>query len=290
MLPSDNFYRTLDHNNEHLGKYYAECKEFSSNKKYIGLRRYCAVVLNYLENIYKKSEKQNWAYDDCLLLNYWIFGKIYEQQNDLTKSAISFGELQILWYRLVEDTTRISSNNKCEPHSIIATQNDWRKRKELYDYCVDYDTLQQIITNYDTLKDMNPYYDKYCKQIYKYLKEKDKLYKEYKENCFTSEPKNCPDFFTKCANKDPTILLNKLSCSEEMQRNEALSSKKEGPATTETDPGLTAVASSLPTDSQISHEGTNPVTNTGNVLLGVVVTSMTSGALYKVKTDFIITY
>ncbi|KMZ96134.1 hypothetical protein PVNG_06030 [Plasmodium vivax North Korean] len=250
MLPSDNFYRTLDHNNEHLGKYYAECKEFSSNKKYIGLRRYCAVVLNYLENIYKKSEKQNWAYDDCLLLNYWIFGKIYEQQKDLTKSAISFGELQRLWYRLVEDTTRISSNNKCEPHSIIATQNDWRKRKELYDYFVDYDTLKGILPNYNTR----------CEEIYKYLKYKDKLYNEYKKNCSTTQGINCPHFFSKHDYKDPNALLKKLSCYEEMRSMEALKLEQRQ-ASAETDPGLTVVAASLPLNSQKARDGTNPVTN-----------------------------
>ncbi|KMZ76733.1 hypothetical protein PVIIG_06044 [Plasmodium vivax India VII] len=115
-----------------------------------------------------------------------------------------------------------------------------------------------------------------------YLKEKDKLYNEYKKNCSTSEPKNCPKFFAKNKDKDPNTLLSLLKCYGEMQRNEALPLKQEDrPATAETVPGITADKAVLPLDQQVTREGTNPVTNSGNVLLGVVVTSMTSGALYK---------
>ncbi|KNA00984.1 hypothetical protein PVNG_03091 [Plasmodium vivax North Korean] len=271
-LPSEKFYERLNQDNTSLSEYNKECSSFSSIKKNKGLRRPCALLLKYLANSEKKSEKVNWAYDDCILLNYWIYGKIYEQRKDISKSAPAFGDLQRLWNTLIHDPRKTSYYNKCEPDNLIATQDDWWKRKELYDYFVDYNTLKGIV----------PIYDTHCEEIYMYLKEKDKLYKEYKENCSTTQGINCPDFFRECENKDPTILLKMLKCYGEMQSKEALPLKQEErPASAETYPGLTSVKADLPVDPQVPRDGTNPVTNSGNVLLGVVITSMTSGALYK---------
>ncbi|KMZ82494.1 hypothetical protein PVIIG_05355 [Plasmodium vivax India VII] len=282
-LPSDNFYEKLDHDEDtNLSNYNSECISFSSNKINLGLKRPCALVLKYLANSYKKSEKANMEYDDCILLNYWIYGKIYEKHRDISNSGRSFGELQRLWNSLILNPYKTSYNDKCEPDNSIATQNDWKKRKELYGYCVDYDTLQRMISNYD----------KHCKIIYKYLKEKVELYNEYYEYCSSGDNNNkCPRFFSKCENKDPNNLLSQLTCKEVMQAEEALSAKEDKRlATAAADLSLTADNAGLPMGSQMPDAGSNPVTKSGNVLLGVVVTSMTSGALYKVKTDLIITY
>ncbi|KMZ82438.1 hypothetical protein PVIIG_05840 [Plasmodium vivax India VII] len=242
-LPSEKFYEKLNHDDdENLRRYNKLCKTIFSNNKNTALRRPCALLLKYLANSRKKSEKVNWAYDDCILLNYWIYGKIYEQRKDISKSAPPFGDLQRLWNTLIQDPRKTSYHNKCEPDNLIATQDDWWKRKELYDYFVDYNTLKGIV----------PIYDTHCEEIYMYLKEKDKLYNEYKKNCSTSEPKNCPKFFAKNKDKDPNTLLSLLKCYGEMQRNEALPLKQEDrPATAETVPGITADKAVLPLDQQI---------------------------------------
>ncbi|KMZ89659.1 hypothetical protein PVMG_06237 [Plasmodium vivax Mauritania I] len=276
-LPSEKFYEKLNHDvDPNLRRYNKLCKTiFNIRNKNTILRRPCTVVLKYLESFYKKSEKVNSNYVDCILLNYWIYGKIYEQYRDIPKRSHYFGELQRLWSNHIPNLLETSSNNKCELDTLIAIQDDWWNRKELYGYCVDYDTIKGII----------PFYNSPCEEIYNYLKEKDKLYNEYKKNCSTSERNNCPDFFRECENKDPTILLKMLKCYGEMQSKEALPLKQEErPASAETDPGPTEAKASLPLNSQISRNGTDPVTNSGHVLLGVVVTSMTSGALYKIKT------
>ncbi|CAG9473033.1 unnamed protein product [Plasmodium vivax] len=269
-LPSDKFYQKLDLSDEDVRKYYEQCTSLKSIKEKIALRRPCALVLNYLANTYKKLENENSAYDECILLNYWIYGKIYEQYKVLNKSVISFGELQRLWNNVIEDPSKKSNNHKCKPDFHIVMKDDWTKGKKLYDYFVDYNTLKGIVPNYDT----------HCEEIYMYLKEKDKLYKEYKENCSTTQGINCPHFFSKHDYKDPSALLTQLKCYGEMQRKEALK-KEERTATAETDPGPTEAKANLPMGSQMADAGTNPVTKSGNVLLGVVVTSMTSGALYK---------
>ncbi|EDL42791.1 variable surface protein Vir32/4, putative [Plasmodium vivax] len=269
-LPSDKFYQKLDYSVENVRKYNDVCTSLNSIKKKIALRRPCALVLNYLANTYKKLENENSAYDECILLNYWIYGKIYEQYKDLKKSAISFGELQSVWNDLIKNSSKTAYYDKCQPDFHMVMKDDWRKRKELYDYFVDYNTLKGIVPNYDT----------HCKEIYTYLKDKDVLYKEYSKHCSKTDNSMCPDFFAKNNEKDPNALLKKLSCYEEMRSMEALKLEQRQ-ASAETDPGLTVVAASLPLNSQKARDGTNPVTNSGNVLLGVVVTSMTSGALYK---------
>ncbi|KMZ86082.1 hypothetical protein PVBG_05481 [Plasmodium vivax Brazil I] len=270
-LTSYKFYQILDNYDEDLGKYYQECNEFSKSKYRI--KGICAQVLKYLETSAKKSDKENFDYDDCLLLNYWVYGRIYEKHGDKPESAQAFGKLQLLWNSLISNPLKKSYNDKCEPDFLMVMQPDWRKRKELYDYFV----------NYNMLQSMRHYFSTRCNKIYTYLKEKDKLYKEYKEYCSTPKHKYCPDFFTKFEDKDPNTLLNQLPCYGVMQSQEALTLKQDERPTTADKEGL-------PLNSQKARDGTNPVTNSGNVLLGVVLTSMTSGALYKVKTDFIITY
>ncbi|KMZ88833.1 hypothetical protein PVBG_05629 [Plasmodium vivax Brazil I] len=272
-LPSEKFYENLNHDvDPNLRRYNKLCKTIFSNKKHIVLGRPCAMVIKYLVNAYNKTVKENLAYDECILLNYWIYGKIYEQHKDISESARSFGELQIIWNILIQDKSKKPYNNICEPDILIATQEDWRKRKELYDYFVDYDTIDRMIGYYSTL----------CKEFYMYLKDMDVLYKEYREHCSKEDQNKCPHFFSKCEKKDPSILLKKLTCYGDMQRNDALLLKPvEKQVTAETDPGPTEAKANLPMGSQMADAGTNPVTKSGNVLLGVVVTSMTSGALYK---------
>ncbi|CAG9484377.1 unnamed protein product [Plasmodium vivax] len=273
-LPSEKFYEKLNHDDgKNLSDYSKLCNSIFNNKnKNTILRRPCTVVLKYLESFYKKSEKVNSNYVDCILLNYWIYGKIYEQYRDIPKRSHYFGELQRLWSNHIPNLLKTSSNNKCELDTLIAIQDDWWNRKELYGYCVDYDTIKGIIS----------FYNSPCEEIYNYLKEKDALYKEYSEHCSKKDQNKCPHFFSKCKDKDPNILLHQLTCYGEMQTKEALSLKQgERPATTETESPITAVKADPSIDSQISRDGTNPVTNSGNILLGVVVTSMTSGALYK---------
>ncbi|KMZ95098.1 hypothetical protein PVMG_05970 [Plasmodium vivax Mauritania I] len=272
-LPSEEFYKKLNHDEDtNLQAYYKVCNSIFSTIKEFVLRRPCALLFKYLVNSYKKSEKEKPAYDDCILLNYWIYGKIYEQHKDISERARSYGELQIIWNILIQDKSKKPYNNICEPDILIATQEDWKKRKELYDYFVDYDTIDRMIGYYSTL----------CKEFYMYLKDMDVLYKEYREHCSKEDQNNCPDFFRECENKDPSILLKKLTCYGDMQRNDALLLKPvEKQVTAETDPGPTEAKANLLMGSQMADAGTNPVTKSGNVLLGVVVTSMTSGALYK---------
>ncbi|KMZ77325.1 hypothetical protein PVIIG_05295 [Plasmodium vivax India VII] len=281
-LHSDKFYQNLDHNYKNIEKYYADCSKFNDSGSKYRIRTICAKVLKYLESSAKIIDKKNSAYDDCLLLNYWIYGKLVQRYyNDSNTAIHAFGALQSVWNDLIENSSKTSYYDKCKPYFDIVIKHDWRKRKGLYDYCVDYDMLQKMLSFYPTR----------CNEIYIYLKEKDELYKEYSEHCSKTDNNMCPEFFSKCNNKDPNNLLRQLTCYGEMQTKEALSLKlKQRPASPESDPDVTAVKAELPTDSQTASEGTNPVTKSGNVLLGVVVTSMTSGALYKVKTDLIITH
>ncbi|SCA59591.1 Plasmodium vivax Vir protein, putative [Plasmodium vivax] len=268
-LPSDKFYQDLDYSDEDVGKYYEECDEFNESKYKI--KGICKNLLRYLESIAKNGDRGNSAYDDCLLLNYWIYGRIVGIHKKNSRNIIhAFGELQRVWNDFIKKHSITFCYDKCQPDFHMVMKDDWRKRKELYDYFVDYVTI----------KNMHPYYPTRCKEIYTYLKDKDVLYKEYSKHCSKTDNSMCPDFFAKNNEKDPNALLKKLSCYEEMRSMEALKLEQRQ-ASAETDPGLTVVAASLPLNSQKARDGTNPVTNSGHVLLGVVVTSMTSGALYK---------
>ncbi|KMZ77221.1 hypothetical protein PVIIG_05880 [Plasmodium vivax India VII] len=180
--------------------------------------------------------------------------------NYIKKVIPVFGELQTMWNSLIDNPLKTSYYKKCKPDFNIAQQDDWEKRKELYDYCVDSEAIVQTANRY---KDT-------CNDIYTYIKGKAHLYKHFNEPCLSKNENKCPKFYSKCKNYHPDTLLPQLYCYEAMKKEEATAAAALSQAGTFSSDGL-----------QLKSESSPPATQAGNVFLGVVVTSMTSGALYK---------
>ncbi|KMZ88671.1 hypothetical protein PVBG_06101 [Plasmodium vivax Brazil I] len=124
-----------------------------------------------------------------------------------------------------------------------------------------------------------------CNDFYRYVQSKKKLYKHFKEPCLKKDKMGCPKFYAQCEQYDPEKVLPHHDCYNEI--------RKEGAPTALSVPQLTNGHSVNKSDSE---EGDGPmkpddapklsgkpqtVENVGNILLGVVATTMTSGALYR---------
>ncbi|KMZ88741.1 Plasmodium vivax Vir protein, putative [Plasmodium vivax] len=187
----------------------------------------------------------------------------------------TFGNIVRIWNSFLEETLRKPDHETCKPNSLIVVQDDWRYRKELYEYYVNYDPLRGIVDSYpDT-----------CIKFYRYVESKKELYKYFKERCTSSDENICPKFYAECKQYDPESVLPTLSC----HRDKII----EGDAGLPRDPQREHTITARETDSEETDGRMKPfnppnlsgksdnVRMYGNVLLGVVATSMTSGALYR---------
>ncbi|GAB69518.1 hypothetical protein PCYB_002670, partial [Plasmodium cynomolgi strain B] len=213
-LLSEKFYDDLNHNTDGSDKYIKHCNSLSSVHKGRIFRIYCAQLLKYLETKYKKPHEHNNEYDDCTLLNYWIIGKLVQfyGSNRDRYFLQAFGKLQLIWSSIIPYDSSTNSNNICKPIFDIYKQDDWYKRKEFYDYCVDYDTV---------LKTAN-LYDSQCEAYYKYIESKIPIYEYIKKLCTSESTYACPKFYEECKEFDPKILLSKLNCHSTMQEKRQL--------------------------------------------------------------------
>ncbi|GAW83951.1 variable surface protein [Plasmodium gonderi] len=232
-LPSAQFYKKLDrhlfnYNNvnsrlkqNELKVYYNICELFNTTHRNDLYRRLCSVLLWNLSTASTIINEENNVYNNCELLNYWIYSRlswIYKRMSGPITDK--FGKLQLLWNSLVETPIYSSFYNKCSPKFKILYQRNWMQRKELYDYCIDYETILSISKNYKDKRNI----------IIEYFNRKTNLYNEYNKYCNEQQyNNNCPEFFSKCKESSPSNALAQINHYIEAEKgipeNSAVKSK-----------------------------------------------------------------
>ncbi|VUZ99661.1 PIR protein [Plasmodium vivax] len=270
VLNSEIFYKRL-YGLDILKEFDAYCAPLLALDRGRILKNICAQMLSYLKTKYSNPNNQNDQYDVCTLLNYWVYNRIdmaYGYKNDF-KVIHAFGKLQPIWYDYIDKKLGNANRNICEPIPDIPAQRDWKQRRELIDYCSDVNDLRKITVSHPNT----------CNNYYEYIKSKTELYKQYEKLCDSGNKDRCPDFFDKCREYDPEKVLHSLNCHTQMQKLMYSTAK----AINEDGENPKSPVSEADSDdfSQLQRKNTPTVTKAGNVLLGVVITSMTSGALYK---------
>ncbi|CAI7724012.1 PIR protein [Plasmodium vivax] len=270
-LNSGNFYKYLNGLN-----ILDECREYCEPLRKLergrNIKNICARTLSYLKSKYTTSDDKKDEYDVCTLLNYWVYNRLDMAYgyNNYNKVIQAFGALQPIWDLFIEKELHKYKSKICKPIFNIVIQDDWQERKELLNYCVDVNAL--IRTTFT--------HQQSCNKYYQYIKSKTELYKQYKQACTSDGPRKCPEFFNKCEDYDPEKMILKLNCHLEMEKMKAAPSAIH----IREDQGVPE-SHVRETDSevvpQLQRENTANVNKVGNVLLGVVVTSMTSGVLYR---------
>ncbi|CAG9473061.1 unnamed protein product [Plasmodium vivax] len=275
-LNSENFYNRLD-SFKNYSEYNKECESLTKLRHGSSLKRICAKLLNYLKTN-TKSNKEDVKYDVCILLNYWLFSNlnIFLYSLDSTNIYLMFAKIEQIWNDFIEAKLKKRENETCKPLFNLIIHNDWRKRKDLYEYYVNYDQISKTIVNYPHR----------CKDFYEYIENKIPLFDYFKQNCPSTDTNLCPDFYLKCNEYNPKNVLHKFSCHKEIEKAKAdvksLSTEQEvSSAVVELDPSLPKSGKYLSETSYSMPNSTNPVIKFGDILLGAIVTSMTSGAIYK---------
>ncbi|SBT53317.1 PIR Superfamily Protein [Plasmodium ovale wallikeri] len=267
--------------------------DFSSSKELISEKFYDAMNSDY-SDLSKYSQKCNeitvksskiWnegnsQYDISILLNYWIYEKltgIYgDDDNDKITSV--FIALQYVW-QYYNYTPKIEAyHQKCNPNIDVVNHPDWNKRKEFYDYCIDYNTLYVTATNYDNK----------CEEYYKIIRSKIPLYQYFGQKCLTDQ-NNCPIFYKQCERYNPESFISILPCHSEIQKKEAAAKASERHSPSEKELGTRAhgYGSELPGiesgihDTESTFETTEIGKKVGHSVLGVAPVLLAATALYR---------
>ncbi|GAB69816.1 CYIR protein [Plasmodium cynomolgi strain B] len=162
----------------------------------------CKRILRYLDKN-SLSHNPDTEYDGCILLNYWVYSRLFDIFGSDAPGVIysPFAALQRIWHDFIENRQNRSLHKKCLPHSATITKRDWKKRKHLYDYYVDYDYLLGMAQNFITNECTN--YENFKKMFL--------LYKSFEEVCENGTD-NCPKVFHKFKEKNIESAIKKLTC------------------------------------------------------------------------------
>ncbi|KMZ77366.1 hypothetical protein PVIIG_05761, partial [Plasmodium vivax India VII] len=139
------FYDKLNKSDKDLDNYTDKCNKLCRKNNFFKSKRLCSIILRFLEGTNRTSDKKDSDYDDCILFNYWIYDGLSRKfnYNYNIKVYHEFAEIQRVWNELIQDASQITYFDKCKPDNSIVNQQDWKQRKELYDYCVNYELIQK---------------------------------------------------------------------------------------------------------------------------------------------------
>ncbi|SCA83732.1 Plasmodium vivax Vir protein, putative [Plasmodium vivax] len=176
----------------------------------------CKKYLRFLD-ISEEWSDTNTEYDVSLLLNYWLSDKIASIHGitNIDKIRIDFGDLQRIWDHFNNSLNRKSYYYKFKPETNIFNEEDWEKRKKLYEYYVDYDILFRNAQ----------WFPQKCKEYYDKIKEFSTVYKYFEGKCLPGEYK-CPIFFDEFKKKNPVHNLENLECYKQIDKQRTAAGAK----------------------------------------------------------------
>ncbi|SBS93345.1 PIR Superfamily Protein [Plasmodium ovale curtisi] len=277
-LYSEKFYDSLNYDYSDLSNYHGKCNNIAVRGKTEEMIRMCERILSNLENS-TVLNIANSSYDVCTLFNYWIYDtltRIYGAEKT-TEIEIAFSSLQLIWGYLNYNPKNLNFYKTCKPNFDIVNHSDWKQRKELYDYCINYDLIGPLCKNFDEK----------CMQYYQYIKEKSSLYEHFEKIC-TPEQSNCPQFYEKCKAHNPTLVLPTLICHEKFKSDdppeEATDLKTS--AGHEFQPGAHVPGTGVPElavgpDTGLTKEHNDIGKTVGHSVLGIAPVLLSATALYR---------
>ncbi|SBT54314.1 PIR Superfamily Protein [Plasmodium ovale wallikeri] len=273
VLPSVHFYNIMKTDYNDLSNYSQQCDTDSVHLHKNEAKQICEKILRYLHKhttlIDDKTE-----YDVCILLNYWIYDEltnIFGDEYILDKFDFAFSSLQYIWNYPNAELKNTPYYNKCKPNFDIFKPDDWKRRRELYEYYVDYKTMISTAKSFDNV----------CKAIYKKIEEKKDLY-EYFGNICRTKSDDCPEFYNDCIPYNPTLVLPTLTCPDNINpprvlevASQALSTHHTLEQEEETGP--------LPynSDTELMQQNSDIGTKVGKSVLGIAPIALTASAVYR---------
>ncbi|SBT84503.1 PIR protein, partial [Plasmodium ovale] len=280
-LISEKFYEAMNNDSSDLSKYENECNDIHVHNPKDEMKKICKKYLRYLEYC-KLLHAEKYQYDVSILFNYWLYGilTLIYGANSTEKIRTGFSALQLKWGYYNNTIANKPYYIKCKPELSMVDHEDWDKRKKLYDYYVDYDTLSTMAKTFDDD----------C-EYYKKIEEKMSLYEHFDEQCLLDND-NCPNFYDKCKPYNPDSVLSQLPCHEKITREQDDAKAAERSAAmqhtsgSEQDTEVGPLGSSAPglasgSEIEVKSETSQIGTKVGQSVLGITPVLLTASALYR---------
>ncbi|SBT56516.1 PIR Superfamily Protein [Plasmodium ovale wallikeri] len=265
-LNSERFYQDREISYSDLHNYGKQCDSIIARKQISHMKHLCKIIIKYLEESaqWKENDSEN-EYDECILLNYWLHDKLSKAfVHEKSYINIAYGNIETIWANLVNDRRETSYHNKCKPlYNKILKYDDWKKGKELYDYCINYKYIEQMCQfQYEN-----------CGEYCEYVEKRSYLYDYFEKACATKES-YCPHFYDKCKGYNPNIVLKTLKCPAKIKTPRAAA------------PEASAMHHRAEQEEEfvsgaIGSETSDIGTKVGHSVLGVAPVLLTATALYR---------
>ncbi|SBS99388.1 PIR Superfamily Protein [Plasmodium ovale curtisi] len=273
VLPSVQFYNDIKKDHEDLLNYNKQCDDIIVKEKNEEVKEICRKYLRYLDKKFAVWNEVKNGHDICILMNYWIYNAltgIFGSKNDSNDINVAFSNLQLVYSKLVVDSKKKTSYDRCKPNYDMFKYDGWEKRKKLYEYYIDYTTIKQ----------QSDIFTEKCKDFYKYIEEKDSLYKHFQNLCI-SDHSSCPQFYNNCLPYDPASVLPAMKCHDEIIAERATAEADAKPPDVPNFPGKEQVSVFHPPDRASTPEKSDIGTKVGHSVLGVAPVFLTATALYR---------
>ncbi|GAB69583.1 hypothetical protein PCYB_003320, partial [Plasmodium cynomolgi strain B] len=179
----------------------------------------CGKLVKYLKYKYAKENEEKLKDQHCNLLSLWIYEQLYEyfEQNQ-GKVNNAYTELMLKLSFVLRDLNIPDADN-CLRLVNAHSYEMWKERKDLYDYCVDYDEFNKL----------TDFSDGKCKEYQKYINQKSSLHKQFRKLYIRAFENDV--FYVKCSGYNPENMIPKLKCEIEkllaqQQQNEFLHDRR----------------------------------------------------------------
>ncbi|KMZ83396.1 hypothetical protein PVBG_06038 [Plasmodium vivax Brazil I] len=272
----------MDIESEDLNRYNVQCNKIVVREPRDKMILICKKYQRFLHNCLTWSDL-NPDFDVSLLLSFWLYEKLIKIYGGTNTQEITsgFSALQGTWANFFNyDRIKDSRYLKCKPEPKMLNQEDWVKRKQLFEYYVNYDTLYRTASLY-LLK---------CQENYEKIKEFSSLYEYFRGECLT-EGYECPKVFPKFESEKREYNLEILPCHKQMEKAIAAAAQVKAsshhPEGAEQRHGASNDGPEKPgskfiaPDTQITLETTDIKTKVANSVLGAAPVILTATALYR---------
>ncbi|SCO73857.1 Plasmodium vivax Vir protein, putative [Plasmodium vivax] len=136
-----------------------------------------------------------------MLLKYWVYEQIRSIYGAVEKSKtiVVYGYIKNIVSKIISE--EYNSNDKlCELDLKVLYDEDWKAKKEFYEYCNDKDTVNlRSIFN-----------DSACTKYKNYLEQKTELYKNFNKVLLDTDLNKCTYSYNGEDKCDPKVLLKEL--------------------------------------------------------------------------------
>ncbi|KMZ93721.1 hypothetical protein PVMG_05305 [Plasmodium vivax Mauritania I] len=256
LLNSEKFYKTLKDNSRPTA-IDDPCFKYISDgtPEYNNIMNVCYKVVNFLINNSKKKDKKI-SCVRCMLLNYWVYEQLKSiyGADEKSDTNVVYGYIKNIMSIIIREKYH-SNDQLCELDLKVLYDENWKAKKEFYEYCYDYKVAKVI----------SMFSDSACTKYKNYLEQKTELYKNFEKILSDTNLNKCTYSYDEEDKCDPKVLL------EELIRKKEVSA---------------AGQKNLTGDSSISFLGL-PDKRTASTAASVAGVSLLGLALYRVRRNAI---